>query len=200
MRHILRFALLGICILTIYLLSGCTVPVTVTSDPPGATVYVAPGHRSGIFEPVGTTPYSYSRVFTVEHYKVVWRDGVESKIQSSVWDWGDSKIVHHFEKRLGGHRTDVATIQPMQVNAPWGPIQVVSYTYDEQTQKGQLSVDISERGFEIRRWIIKNIGEICSNQNIALEAGKEPTKGGYYKILKESVKDGILTIEFKALY
>jgi len=84
------------------------------------------------------------------------------------------------------------------VLAPWGPMPVVSYKYDAVSKQGSLSVDISGKGIEARRWIMKNIGEICSNQNITLEAGKEPSKGGYYRIVRESVEDGIMTVEFEA--
>jgi hypothetical protein len=83
---------------------------------------------------------------------------------------------------------------------PWGVIPVVSYRYEAQTRKGEISVDITGKGIEVRKWIIENIGEICFSHNIVLEAGKEPTQGGRYQILKESVENGILTIEFRALY
>lgn len=203
MRYILRFTSFGTCILTIYLLLGCAaVPVTVTSDPPGATVYAIRGYGSIIFEPVGITPYIYpDTVFDVNHLKVVWPDGAESRIQSSPWNWsGGSERVVHFEKPKEYRRKNVVTIQSGRLNAPWGPLKVVNYTFDARTQKGSLSVDISDKGFEVRDWVVKNIGKICSNQNIRLEAGKEPTTGGHYKILNESVKSNILTIEFEALF
>jgi hypothetical protein len=91
-------------------------------------------------------------------------------------------------------------IHTQSTTTPYGSIPVVSYTFDAASGMGELSVDITGRGIEVRDWIIKNVGKICSNQNIRLEAGKEPTTGGRYQILKESVKDNILTIEFKALY
>jgi len=83
---------------------------------------------------------------------------------------------------------------------PWGTIPVVAYDFDARTGMGKLSVDIAGKGIEVRSWVIENIGEICSSHNIVLEAGREPIKGGRYEILRESVVDGILTIDFKALY
>ena len=77
---------------------------------------------------------------------------------------------------------------------------VVSYQYDAQTQKGSLSMDISGHGIEAREWVLKNIGKICSSKEVLLEAGQESSTGGRYRVLNESLKDGILTIEFTAGY
>jgi hypothetical protein len=75
-----------------------------------------------------------------------------------------------------------------------------SYQYDARTQKGSLSVDISGHGIEAREWVVKNIGKICSSKEVLLEAGQENSTGGRYRVLNESLKDGILTIEFTAGY
>jgi hypothetical protein len=77
-------------------------------------------------------------------------------------------------------------------------LKVVSYQYDAQSQKGSLSVDISGHGIEAREWVVKNIGKICSSKEVLLEAGQENSTGGRYRVLNESLKDGILTIEFTA--
>ena len=63
-----------------------------------------------------------------------------------------------------------------------------------------LAVDISKQGLEARDWVIQNIGRIASSKELLLEAGSEPTAGGRYKALNESLKDGILTIEFEVLH
>ncbi|MEI8243544.1 MAG: LamG-like jellyroll fold domain-containing protein [bacterium] len=75
-----------------------------------------------------------------------------------------------------------------------------SYAYDSKTAKGTLSVDIADGGLETRDWVIKNIGKIASSKELLLEAGKEPTAGGLYKVLNETLKDGILTVEFEVLH
>ena len=76
---------------------------------------------------------------------------------------------------------------------------VVSYQYEAKTQKGEISVDISGHDFEkARNWIIKNVGAICSSKEILMEAGQENNTGGRYRVLNESIKNGILTIEFTA--
>jgi len=76
---------------------------------------------------------------------------------------------------------------------------VVSYTYDAKTQKGVISVDVSGHDFEkARNWVIKNIGAICSSKELLMEAGQENNIGGRYRVMNESFKDGILTIEFTA--
>lgn len=95
-----------------------------------------------------------------------------------------------------GNRYDNAQLAKTQLES----IPVVSYSFDAKSRMGKLSVDITGKGIEVRSWIVKNIGKICSSHNVVLEAGKEPAEGGRYEIIKESAKDGILTIEFKALY
>jgi len=79
-------------------------------------------------------------------------------------------------------------------------LKVVSYQYDARTQKGSLSVDISGHSIEAREWVVKNIGKICSSKEVLLEAGQENSTGGRYRVLNETLKDGILTIEFTAGY
>jgi hypothetical protein len=88
--------------------------------------------------------------------------------------------------------------QPEPTGVSLSELKVVSYKYDDKTQRGSLSVDITGRGIEVREWVLKNIGEICSSKELLLEAGQEPRRGGHYRVLNESVKDGILTIEFTA--
>jgi len=77
---------------------------------------------------------------------------------------------------------------------------VISYRYDASTGKGTLSVDITGRGIEARQSVIDNIGKICADKNIALVHGKNTNREARYLVLNESVEDGILTIEFEALY
>jgi len=79
-------------------------------------------------------------------------------------------------------------------------VPVTAYVYDHETGKGTISVDISGKGIEVRHWIVENIGKICSSKNILLEAGRESPAGGRYRVLNESVADGILTIEFEAAF
>jgi hypothetical protein len=80
------------------------------------------------------------------------------------------------------------------------PFKVVSYQYDAGTQKGIISVDIAGGGIEARDWVVKNIGKICSSKDLLMEAGQESSVGGKYRVLNESVKNDILTIEFTAGY
>ena len=70
--------------------------------------------------------------------------------------------------------------------------------YEAKTQSGSLSVDISNYGLGARDWIVQNIGKICSSKEVLLEAGQEKNTGGHYRVLNESLKNGVLTIEFTA--
>lgn len=88
--------------------------------------------------------------------------------------------------------------QPPSVAEP--RYKVVGYKYNSTSARGVLSVDIQGQGIEARKWVIKNIGEIASSKELLLEAGKEATSGGRYKILDESFADGILTLQFEVLH
>jgi len=104
---------------------------------------------------------------------------------------------------LGGEIKQVGVEPPrnkIQQNAGYDTGPVVFFSFDPKTNLGTLSVDIRNKGIEVRNLVIKNIGDICSSYNVALEAGKVPPKGSHYEILGDSVDNGILTIEFKALY
>lgn len=77
---------------------------------------------------------------------------------------------------------------------------VTYYNYDASTGKGAISVDISGRGIEARQMIIENIGRICADKNITLIYGKDVDQEAHYMILDENLENGILTIEFEALW
>jgi hypothetical protein len=83
---------------------------------------------------------------------------------------------------------------------PYEPPPVVSFNFDPNTKLGILSVNVTNRGTDYRQPIIDHISEICSSHNVTLEAGKAPPKGAKYEIHKESLNNGIFTIEFEALY
>lgn len=98
------------------------------------------------------------------------------------------------------HKNNVDNKTVTSVATPSGNIKIISYSYEDKTQRGVLSVDVSGRGIEAREWVVANIGKICSGKNLTIEAGKEPVTGGRYRILNESIKNDILTIEFEASY
>jgi hypothetical protein len=69
--------------------------------------------------------------------------------------------------------------------------------YDENTRQGYISV--KGRGLEARSWMLKKIGEVCSSKNIVLEDGKKP-QPGYYRLLDETLVDGVYTIKFEVIH
>ena len=84
------------------------------------------------------------------------------------------------------------------VISPTGDLPIVNYTFNERTGKGSLTVDLRGKGINARHWVVENIGKICSDKNITLIAGEETHRGGHYRVLNESAKEGLLTIEFEA--
>ena len=75
-----------------------------------------------------------------------------------------------------------------------------AYQFDSMTRRGSVTVDIGDKGFQARLWVVKNIGMICSSKNVAMEAGKESFSGAKYTILDESIQSGLLMITFEATY
>ena len=60
-------------------------------------------------------------------------------------------------------------------------------------------VDMGGHGLdEVREWVIKNIGRISSTKEVLMEAGQENKLGGRYRLLDESIKNGMLTVRFTA--
>ena len=83
-------------------------------------------------------------------------------------------------------------------------IRLMSHSYDDATRIGTLKVNIGQRGDAnyagAYKWALDNIGVICSNKEIAMEAGQPPPEGAQYSIISEKTTDeGILEITFKTL-
>lgn len=66
--------------------------------------------------------------------------------------------------------------------------------YDQKTKTGYISV--RGKGLEARPWMIDQIEEFASFQNVLIKAGEEP-EAGYYRILDEDIEKGTYTIEFQ---
>ena len=81
-----------------------------------------------------------------------------------------------------------------------GKLEIVSYQYDADTGNGSLSARLVGDHFKVRQRMINKIGEIASTKNDALRAGKEKLQGGNYELLGESSNNGIMTLNFKALW
>ena len=80
-------------------------------------------------------------------------------------------------------------------------IKVLNYQYDAKTRKGVLAVDMGGHTLdESRDWVVRNIGRISSSKELLLEAGRETKTGGHYRLLDESVQNGVLTVGFTAGY
>lgn len=75
-----------------------------------------------------------------------------------------------------------------------------AYNFDSKMRRGSIVVDIGDKGFQARLWVVKNIGIICASKNIAMESGNENFHGARYTILDESIQSGLLTIDFEATY
>jgi hypothetical protein len=69
--------------------------------------------------------------------------------------------------------------------------------YDENTRQGYIS--IKGKGLEARSWMLKKIEEVCSSKNIVLEEGRKP-QPAYYRLLDETLADGVYTIKFEVIH
>ncbi len=85
-----------------------------------------------------------------------------------------------------------------ELASPEPDFPIVAYDFDAKSGKGTLVVDIRGEGMNARHRVVDNIGKICSDKNVTLISGEETREGGRYRVLNESVRDGLLTISFEA--
>ena len=180
--------------------------ISVDSEPKGADVKIGPH--------VGKTPYTVTiprgKSYVIEASYggatqtktldrtieplyflniLLWPGLIVDLATGSMYRYEPTTYEFHFADHVSDHEPDIYKTCP-----------VTSYHYDASTGKGTLSVDITGRGIEARHSVIDNIGKICADKNITLVHGKDTDREARYLIQNESVEDGILTIEFRALY
>lgn len=71
------------------------------------------------------------------------------------------------------------------------------FKYDDKTKRGFVSSRIN--GTSERAALMREIAQICATKNIKLSTGME-APSGYFRVLDEQLKDGVLTITFESLY
>ncbi len=96
--------------------------------------------------------------------------------------------------------TSTSSADSSSLNYAVSDFRIVEYDFDAQTGRGTITVDMEGKGFNARLWVIKNIGIICSSKNVALDAGSETFNGAKYSILNESIRDGLLKVDFQTVY
>ncbi len=81
-------------------------------------------------------------------------------------------------------------------------IVIEGFSYNDTTREGKISINLGGWDLkEARAWAIENIRQIAASKNILLKSGVEEIKSpASFRTLGESVKNGILTMEFKAEY
>jgi hypothetical protein len=119
---------------------------------------------------------------------------------AGLWKIDDVRDTPPAAARKAPVTSPAAEIPPAPRPPPDLAPRVLSYKYDDKTAKGLFSVDMKGKGMETRDWVVKNIGRIASSKELLLEAGNEPTAGGRYRVLNESLANEILTIEFEVLH
>lgn len=107
-----------------------------------------------------------------------------------------------FQQGLPEQQNGNVTVAPTQPSEKYTvqEFPIRAYQYNSNTRQGTVTVDIGNKGFQARLWVVKNIGAICSSKNVALEAGSEVFQGSKYRVLNESIENGLLTITFEATY
>lgn len=76
--------------------------------------------------------------------------------------------------------------------------EILDLNFDSSSGKG--AIKLKGQQIKNRQALLKTIGGICSTANIKVKAGSDHSQGGYYKINKESVKEGAYQIDFHCLY
>lgn len=86
------------------------------------------------------------------------------------------------------------TWQAIVASKPQMKLPKEELSFNSQTKLGRIA--ITGKGLDARKYLIKRIGEICSSTGLILKAGQAPPSG-YFRILKEELKDGNLIIDFQ---
>lgn len=76
--------------------------------------------------------------------------------------------------------------------------QWIAYKYQDKERTGELR--IRGAGPQARNGAVEAIGQICAGKNVGLVPGKEPPDDGRFSIENESLKNQVLTLEFRCLY
>lgn len=195
-RHLIGIISL---ISVLFLFAGCPkmLGTDVLSEPEGANIYI-----NGEYIGISPVYYEFYDGLGDQNLNIIAKmEGFKPTHRLLEDHWGTSWLptqilirLEHMDTTTPG-KYETSNLERDARNCP-----VNSYHYDASSGKGTISVNISGKGIEVRRWIVKNIGQICSDKNMTLIAGKETGQGGHYRVLSESVKDNILTIEFEAAY
>lgn len=82
----------------------------------------------------------------------------------------------------------------------YGSYEITSYSYDDKKQTGTISAATTSDSFAVRKWLLVKIGEISSSKNISLDARKNTAEGGAYRVLDESISNGILSVDFETVW
>ncbi len=78
---------------------------------------------------------------------------------------------------------------------------VDGWTYDEATRRGSIRLCAPEDvpADLLHRWTKENVAEIVRDKNVALAAGSAAPPGARFRLLSESLENGILAVEFEAV-
>lgn len=152
------------------------------------------------------------KIISTQTVRVFEKSAFDGKTTPAAVYRAAEQIAETYRKTLETDKRLLASYQPaIQNNIVATPIQrnekftanefpIKAYQYDSKTRNGTVTVDIGDKGFQARLWVVKNIGAICSSKNISLEAGSEVFQGAKYQVLNESIENGQLTITFEAIY
>lgn len=79
---------------------------------------------------------------------------------------------------------------------------ITAFSYDDATGKGSISATVGTDVFGVRQWLLEKIGEISSSKNIAIDASKNRSDGGAYRVMDEKIEQqgSVLTIWFETLF
>ncbi|MFH1038258.1 MAG: hypothetical protein V1789_06270 [PVC group bacterium] len=198
---------LGICILMV----SCASPSSPTKLPE---------------DPLGLTIKQRDFALVAGNLKIEIGDITGGQVLLTIWDGNDAVIVNtrsviagdviEFDYKEHKYYLTVVRLKNFLIGDDFGEFElsstppaerrtsedckVIHFDYDSDTNRGVISVETYGEGIECRKWLVKNIGAICSSKNVTLKAGEESAKGGYYRILGEKIENDVLTVHFEAVW
>ena len=125
----------------------------------------------------------HNRLLTFAEAKGCDLSGIETQRILSIKEY--KRILKEYKSRNPDASNEMPVIQASPEH---------ELVYDQKTKMGYISV--RGKGLEARPWMINQIEEFASFQNILIKTGETP-EAGYYRILDEDVEKGKYTIEFK---
>lgn len=163
---------------------GNSIFATEVSGIPGSALMARLGHKGRPFL-VGL-----NRNFIANDYGMLYM-AMNDSFNHLFDNEGDVGVEVYLDSAAEGSATQAANRRSYDVSA---------YSYDDNTGKGYISVVTKGQDFAARQWVLNKIGEIASTKNVAIDASRNRSQGGSYRVTDEKSAQGVLSVQFETIW